>query len=89
MKTTTLLRSFGAASCLILASCTGLWPYENSEEAAKRDGSGYSLDNPAAGSRYMAGADTAPSTGATDPGAVRLMARIAASAWCCRPPSRG
>lgn len=66
MKATSFLRILGAASCLALASCSGLWPYENSAEAGQRTGSGYSLDNPAAGeSRYMAGADT---TGTAVPG---------------------
>lgn len=58
MKATSFLRILAAASCLALASCSGLWPYENSAEAGQRSGSGYSLDNPAAGqSRYMAGPD--------------------------------
>lgn len=70
MKSTLLIQLAGAASCLTFASCA-LWPYENSEEAAKRDGSGYSLDNPASGSRYMGGADNAPPTEtAADPSAV-------------------
>lgn len=56
MKTTTLFQALGAAACLTLANCA-VWPYPSSEEAAKRDGEGYSLDNPATGSRYMAGAD--------------------------------
>jgi hypothetical protein len=66
---TTILRILGAASCLTLASCA-TWPYENSHEAAQRDGSGYSLDNPATGSRYMAGADTTAAGTPTDSGAV-------------------
>lgn len=56
MKTTHFLQLLGAASCLTFASCS-LWPYENSHDAAKRDGEGYSLDNPPTGSRYMAGAN--------------------------------
>lgn len=73
MKANTLLRILGAASCLALANCSSVWPYENSSEASARSGSGYSLDNPASGSRYMAGspdpgAPAAP-TGSVDPGA--------------------
>jgi hypothetical protein len=54
MNTTILLRVLGAASSLTLACCAPLAPYENSREAAERTGSGYSLDTPATGSRYMA-----------------------------------
>lgn len=73
MKANTLLQVIGAASCLALANCRSTWPYENSSEASARSGSGYSLDNPATGSRYMAGTTTptapdAPST-PVDPGA--------------------
>lgn len=71
MKSITLLRMLGAASCLTLANCA-LWPYGNSEEASDRSGSGYSLDNPASGQgRYMAGADAAAAPAApSDPNAV-------------------
>lgn len=65
MNTTSLLQLCGAAACLSLASCA-LWPYPNSHDAAKRDGEGYSLDNPANGSRYMAGADNAAATTHTE-----------------------
>jgi hypothetical protein len=65
MNTTSLLQLCGAAACLTLASCE-LWPYPNSHDAAKRDGEGYSLDNPASGSRYMAGADHAASAAHTE-----------------------
>jgi hypothetical protein len=65
MNTTSLLQLCGAAACLTLASCA-LWPYPNSHDAAKRDGEGYSLDNPASGSRYMAGADNTASTTHTE-----------------------
>ena len=60
MKSITPFQVLGAAACLTLASCAA---YDASHEAAQRDGSGYSLDNPASGSRFMAGADnTAPTT---------------------------
>jgi hypothetical protein len=65
MNTTSLLQLCGAAACLSLASCA-LWPYPNSHDAAKRDGEGYSLDNPASGSRYMANADNAASSSHTE-----------------------
>ena len=65
MNTTSLLQLCGAAACLSLASCA-VWPYPNSHDAAKRDGEGYSLDNPASGSRYMANADNAASTTHTE-----------------------
>jgi hypothetical protein len=65
MKTTNLLRILGAASCLALANCA-TWPYENSHEAAQRDGEGYSLDNPATGSRYMSGADNTTTVTTTE-----------------------
>jgi hypothetical protein len=65
MNTTSLLQLCGAAACLSLASCT-LWPYPNSHDAAKRDGEGYSLDNPASGSRYMANSDNAASSSHTE-----------------------
>jgi hypothetical protein len=64
MKTTNFLRTLGAAACLTLANCA-VWPYENSHEAAQRDGEGYSLDNPATGSRYMTGADNTTATTTT------------------------
>lgn len=59
MNTTILLRILGAASSLTLACCAPLAPYENSAEAEGRSGSGYSLDTPAHGTRYMA-TDGAP-----------------------------
>jgi hypothetical protein len=59
MNTTILLRILGAASSLTLACCAPLAPYENSQEAEDRRGSGYSLDTPAHGSRYMATDGTA------------------------------
>jgi len=61
MKTITLLRILSAASGLALASCA-VWPYENSHEAAERSGSGYSLDTPAHGTRYMTGNENIPAT---------------------------
>jgi hypothetical protein len=64
MKTNTLFQAIGAAACLTLANCA-LWPYPSSEEAAQREGEGYSLDNPATGSRYMAGSDTTTPGGET------------------------
>jgi hypothetical protein len=65
MNTTSLLQLCGAAACLTLANCAA-WPYPNSHDAAKRDGEGYSLDNPATGSRYMAGADSTASVTHTE-----------------------
>ena len=73
MKTTNLLRILGAASCLTLANCA-VWPYENSHEAAQRDGEGYSLDNPATGSRYMAGADNTTATTTTTALVIAMLA---------------
>src|SRR5215212_11884020 len=62
MKSTTPFQVLGAAACLTLASCA----FDASHDAAQRDGSGYSLDNPATGSRYMAGADNTASRTRTD-----------------------
>jgi hypothetical protein len=62
MKSTTLFQVLSAAACLTLASCA----FDASHEAAKRDGNGYSLENPATGSRYMAGADNTASVTHTE-----------------------
>lgn len=56
MNSTSLLQFLGAAACLTFASCESVHPYKESDPA-KRQGSGYSLDNaPTGQSRYMPGA---------------------------------
>lgn len=54
MTVMNLLRLSGLVSCLALTSCAALFPFESDEEEERRNGNGYSLDNPPNGqSRYM------------------------------------
>ena len=54
MTAMNLLRLSGVVSCLALTSCAALFPIGSDEEKERKNGNGYSLDNPPNGqSRYM------------------------------------